>query len=76
MLKLEQQPIMATSIEFWRLPTVIEKTGLSKSEIYRRIATNRFPKPRRYPDSDKTFWLSRDVIAWQLETLGIETVCE
>lgn len=67
---------MASPLEFWRLPVVIQKTGLSKSEIYRRISDGRFPKSRRYPDSDKTFWLSRDVLTWQLETLGIETVCE
>ena len=66
---------MASQIEFWRLPTVIEKTGLSKSEIYRRVSDGRFPKPRRYPDSDKTFWLSRDVVEWQLVALGIEDVC-
>ena len=67
---------MASQLEFWRLPVVIQKVGLSKSEIYRRVSDGRFPKPRRYPDSDKTFWLSRDVITWQLETLGIESICE
>jgi predicted DNA-binding transcriptional regulator AlpA len=67
---------MAARLEFWRLPTVIEKVGLSRSEIYRRVADGRFPKPRHYPDSDKTFWLSSDVLLWQLECLGIETVCE
>ena len=63
-------------MEFWRLPVVMQKVGLSKSEIYRRIAAGTFPKPRRYPDSDKTFWLSRDVLQWQMEVVGIETVCE
>lgn len=29
----------------WRLPTVESETGLSKSEIYRRIKLNTFPKP-------------------------------
>lgn len=29
----------------WRLPTVIAQTGLSKSEIYRRINNGTFPKP-------------------------------
>ncbi|MBC3864359.1 AlpA family transcriptional regulator [Undibacterium jejuense] len=29
----------------WRLPTVLQETGLSKSEIYRRIKLNTFPKP-------------------------------
>ena len=34
---------MATAI--LRLPTVKERTGLSRSSIYLRIAENRFPKP-------------------------------
>lgn len=67
---------MASQIEFWRLPVVIEKVGLSKSEIYRRISNGKFPKPRRYPDSEKTFWLSGDVITWQMQALGIESLCE
>ena len=67
---------MASPLEFWRLPVVIQKTGLSKSEIYRRAAEGRFPKPRRYPGTDKSFWLNRDVLTWQLETLGIESLCE
>jgi predicted DNA-binding transcriptional regulator AlpA len=67
---------MASQLEFWRLPTVIERTGLSKSEIYRRIANDRFPKPRKYPDSGKTFWVSRDVTQWQMEVLGMDAVCE
>ncbi|HWW07996.1 helix-turn-helix transcriptional regulator [Collimonas sp.] len=29
----------------WRLPTVVAQTGLSKSEIYRRINNGTFPKP-------------------------------
>lgn len=65
---------MSNSVEFWRLPTVIAKVGLSKSEIYRRISEGRFPKSRRYPDSDKTYWLSTEVIEWQMKALG--TVCE
>ncbi len=58
-----------TDVEFWRLPTVVQKVGLSRSEIYRRISDGRFPKPRRYPDSDKSFWLSSEVQAWQMEAL-------
>ena len=58
-----------TDVEFWRLPKVIEKTGLSKSEIYRRVSDNRFPRSRRYPDSDMAFWLSSEVVEWQQQVL-------
>lgn len=67
---------MVAPIEFWRLETVTQKVGLSKSEIYRRVAEGTFPKPRKYPNSEKTFWLNRDVLTWQLQVLGIETVCD
>jgi prophage regulatory protein len=30
-----------------RLPSVLAQTGLSKTEIYRRIRQGRFPQPRR-----------------------------
>lgn len=30
-----------------RMPEVVKRTGLSRSEIYRRIASKRFPKPQR-----------------------------
>lgn len=66
---------MDSQVEFWRLPTVMQKTGLSKSDIYRRISYGKFPKSRPYPDSDATFWLNKDVIAWQLEALGVDEVC-
>lgn len=65
---------MRSDVEFWRLPTVMQKVGLSKSEIYRRISDGRFPKSRRYPDSDKTYWVSTEVVEWQQQVLG--TVCE
>ncbi len=56
--------------EFLRLPQVQRAVGLSRSEIYRRIANGDFPAPRRYPDSNKTFWLSTDVVQWQAQVLG------
>lgn len=40
----------------WRLPTVETQTGLSKSEIYRRIRLGTFPKPLQ---------LGARAVAWQ-----------
>lgn len=37
--------IQQTPGPLWRLPTVETQTGLSKSEIYRRIKLGTFPKP-------------------------------
>ena len=58
-------------VEFWRLRTVLQKVGLSKSEVYRQMASGTFPKSRRYAGSGTrgTFWLSRDILLWQEEQL-------
>lgn len=56
--------------EFLRLPQVQRATGLSKSEIYRRISRGDFPAPRKYPGTMKTFWLSTEVRAWQARAIG------
>jgi predicted DNA-binding transcriptional regulator AlpA len=59
------------SLEFWRLPRVIEVTGLSKTEIYRRAAEGQFPKPRPYRDiPNKRFWISTEVQRWQAKQVG------
>ncbi|KXU30922.1 hypothetical protein A0J57_13960 [Sphingobium sp. 22B] len=57
---------MNEDIEFWPIRKVIQAVGLSKTEIYRRIADNRFPPSRRYGDGSKRcFWLSTEIKAWQ-----------
>ena len=68
-------------LEFWRLKAVEPKTGLSKSEIYRRMkdadsALNPFPPSRPYRSGRRgpgaaVFWVSADVEAWQLAELGL-----
>lgn len=49
---------------------VCEVTGLSKSEIYRRVEAGTFPKPRTYPDSIMKYWPSVAVVAWQRSVFG------
>jgi prophage regulatory protein len=51
-----------TTNQLWRLPTVETRTGLSKSEIYRRIKLGTFPKPLK---------LGARAIAWPAS--GIES---
>jgi prophage regulatory protein len=41
----------------WRLPTVVAQTGLSKSEIYRRINNGTFPKPLKWPAVEIDIWI-------------------
>jgi len=57
---------MADDIEFWPMKVVVQKVGLSKTEIYRRAAEGTFPKSRDYRDGGiRKFWLSTEVRAWQ-----------
>lgn len=57
-------------LEFWRMSTVQQKVGLSRTEIYRRIKAGTFPGSCAYPGSpSKKFWVSTDVRAWQQRVL-------
>lgn len=48
----------------YRLPQVIEKVALSKSEIYRRIKAGTFPAPT--PVGIRAVrWRSKDIQAWE-----------
>lgn len=56
--------------EFWRLATVKQRVGLSKTEIYRRIERGEFPRSRAYPGSRLVYWLSDEIAAWQHQVVG------
>lgn len=56
--------------EFWRLPVVEQKSGLSRSEIYKQVSSGRFPKPRSYKQSSKSFWLATEIRKWQQEQVS------
>lgn len=61
----------AMPVEFLRLPSVQAATGLSRSEIYRRVREGRFPKPRGYADApSRKFWTSIEVERWQRDQVG------
>jgi len=46
-----------------RLPSVIERTGLSRSTVYRKIQARTFPKPLRL--SERCIgWRESDVESW------------
>lgn len=46
-----------------RLPTVKARTGLSRSEIYRRIATGDFPQPVKLGERASA-WNAAEVDSW------------
>jgi len=46
--------------ELWRLPKVLEKVGMSRSEWYRRMVRGDAPKPI-FTGGNWTVWLRSDV---------------
>lgn len=61
--------ILDPNEELWRLRKVSSITGLSKSEIYRRASAGKFPKPRKYKDSEMSFWPASEIRQWQRDQL-------
>ncbi len=47
----------------WRMPTVEAQTGLSKTEIYRRIKLGTFPRPLKL-GARAVAWSAGSVEAW------------
>lgn len=56
---------------FLRLPDVLAKTGLGKTDLYERIKRGEFPRGRNYSGSRITFWLNSEVKTWQAEQLRL-----
>lgn len=46
-----------------RLPRVLDKTGLSRSQIYRLVVAGKFPKPTHLSER-VTVWKESDVDQW------------
>jgi prophage regulatory protein len=49
--------------ELWSIRTVALKTGLSRASIYRYVARNLFPSPRRIGPG-RVAWLGSEVRTW------------
>jgi prophage regulatory protein len=49
--------------KFLRLPQVKESTGLSRTSIYRRIATHEFPRPVRLGPKSVA-WIEGEIQEW------------
>ena len=59
----------AVGTRFLREPAVEEKTGLSESSIYAKIAKDQFPKPIKL-GARAVAWLESDVEAWMDERIA------
>jgi prophage regulatory protein len=58
-----------TPIRFLRLPEVLERTGLSRSTIYVRLAEGRFPRPVRL-GGRAVGWIEAEIGEWVAERIA------
>ena len=62
-----QQDTLLT--QFYRLPAIKEKLGISSSNIWRMVKAGKFPKPIKL-SSNCTAWNAIDVEAWAQERIA------
>jgi prophage regulatory protein len=54
--------------KIYRLPEVMDMTGLSRSSIYLRVSTDEFPKPVKI-GRRAIGWPEESIIAWQAKMM-------
>ena len=54
--------------KMYRLPEVMDMTGLSRSSIYLRVSTDEFPKPVKI-GRRAIGWPEDSIIAWQAKMM-------
>lgn len=54
--------------KIYRLPEVMDMTGLSRSSIYLRVSTDEFPKPVKI-GRRAIGWPEESIIAWQAKVM-------
>ena len=54
--------------KIYRLPEVMDMTGLSRSSIYLRVSTDEFPKPIKI-GRRAIGWPEESIIAWQAKMM-------
>lgn len=64
--------------EHWKIKKVIAKTGLSKTEIYRRMrepGPNPFPHQHRFSGCRQAvYWARGEVWAWMRREAGLDPI--
>jgi len=57
--------------KIYRLPDMMNMTGLSRSSIYLRVSTKKFPKPVKI-GRRAIGWPEESIIAWQSKMMGAQ----
>jgi prophage regulatory protein len=68
------KPETPMSLKLSRLPAVLERTGLSASTIYDKVAPGEFPKPIKL-GAKSVGWLDHEIDEW-IEARMAERVAE
>ena len=58
-----------SSIKFLRLPAVCERTGLSRTQVYRLEAAGKFPRRVKLALSTSA-WVDAEIQAWAAERIA------
>lgn len=69
MTQVKFEPNAVRSLTLERLPVVMARTGLSRSSIYRQIASGTFPPPVKLGERISA-WEAAAVDQWILARLG------
>jgi prophage regulatory protein len=64
-----QQPTQETSPRLIRLPEVLARTGLSRSQAYSLAGQSRFPRPIKLSERCAA-WVESEVEAWIRERMA------
>lgn len=54
--------VVSADALLWTLPTLCQRIGLSRSNIYQQIQSGKFPKPVKLGRSSR--WLASEIHAW------------
>lgn len=69
----QMQSDAASALTLERLPAVKARTGLSRTEIYRKIANGQFPAPVKLGERASA-WSAAEVDGWIRERLALRKV--
>ncbi|MGO1073735.1 helix-turn-helix transcriptional regulator [Lysobacter sp. CA199] len=73
---MQNKPRLSPSVsDLLRLPEVMRRTGLSRSEVYRRVAAETFPAPVKL-GARASAWVAVEVGAWIADRIAARAVKE
>ncbi len=66
---MDAQTLSREQGTWWRLPKVIEETGLSRATIYRLMGRGDFPLNRGLRSARAKVWIASEVLDWKADEM-------